>query len=447
MEWCGRWQQVILNTWFRQHPRHLYTWRSPGDRHRNQIDYVTINSRFRNAVRKARTFPGADCGGNCDHVPVVATVKLKLKKIKKARKRMKKNWRSLKNDERKRDEFEVELRNRYSILEEENGDGEPSIETDWRRLSDALTITAQNIIPNEQRRGRRRWMTEEILEKMEERRRFKTVNQEIYRQLDREIKRECKITKERWLNEKCLQAEELDGRDTREMYNIIREITGKKRAYRGEIIKSRDGNLLTDIDEVVERWREYVLELFDDNRGDAPELRGEMEGPRILEGEVRQAVKDMKNDKAEGGDGVVAEMVEAAGEFGIKKLTELANKIYDSGIIPEKMKENLFIAIPKKAGTVECKEHRTIALMSQMGKVILRVIGRRIKSRIMENIDERQYGFRKGKGTRNAIFILRMLIERAIEMQKDLYLCYIDFQKAFDTVKHEKMMEMLQDIG
>ena len=63
VEWCGRWQQVILNTWFRQHPRHLWTWRSPGDRYRNQIDYVTINKRFINAVRGVKTFPGADCGG------------------------------------------------------------------------------------------------------------------------------------------------------------------------------------------------------------------------------------------------------------------------------------------------------------------------------------------------------------------------------------------------
>ena len=64
VEWCGRWQQVIMNTWYRQHPRYLWTWRSPGDRYRNQIDYVTINKRFRNAVKKVNTYPGADCGGN-----------------------------------------------------------------------------------------------------------------------------------------------------------------------------------------------------------------------------------------------------------------------------------------------------------------------------------------------------------------------------------------------
>ena len=78
---CIRHNQVITNTWFKQHPKNLWTWKSPGDRVRNQIDYITINKRFRNAVTLARSYPGADC--HSDHVPVVATFKLKLKILKK----------------------------------------------------------------------------------------------------------------------------------------------------------------------------------------------------------------------------------------------------------------------------------------------------------------------------------------------------------------------------
>ena len=43
--------------------------------------------------------------------------------------------------------------------------------------------------------------------------------------------------------------------------------------------------------------------------------------------------------------------------------------------------------------------------------------------------------------------MLRTIIERFIEVQQDLYLCFIDFSKAFDTVKHEKLIQMLQDIN
>ena len=61
LDWCVRNEQVITNTWFKQHPRRLYTWTSPGDRTRNQIDYVTINQRFRNSVKSSEKYPGVDC--------------------------------------------------------------------------------------------------------------------------------------------------------------------------------------------------------------------------------------------------------------------------------------------------------------------------------------------------------------------------------------------------
>ena len=42
--WCDSKNMVIMNTWFKEHPRRLYTWKSPGDHSRNQIDYIAINS-------------------------------------------------------------------------------------------------------------------------------------------------------------------------------------------------------------------------------------------------------------------------------------------------------------------------------------------------------------------------------------------------------------------
>ena len=58
-----------------------------------------------------------------------------------------------------------------------------------------------------------------------------------------------------------------------------------------------------------------------------------------------------------------------------------------------------------------------------------------------------QYGFRKDKGTRNAILLLRMIMERAIEKQKNMYMCFIDLEKAFDTVKHGLLVDVLRRLG
>ena len=83
VQWCAAKEQVITNTWFQEHPRRLWTWRSPGGETKNQIDYITINQRFRNAVQHCKTYPGADCGS--DHLPVVCKLKIRLKKLKSKR--------------------------------------------------------------------------------------------------------------------------------------------------------------------------------------------------------------------------------------------------------------------------------------------------------------------------------------------------------------------------
>ena len=80
-----------MNTTSRHPPIYLYTWKSPGDRWRNQIDYITVNKRFRNSITQVKTNPGADCGVGCDHVPVVDVMRVKLKKTKKNR-RVRKDW-------------------------------------------------------------------------------------------------------------------------------------------------------------------------------------------------------------------------------------------------------------------------------------------------------------------------------------------------------------------
>ena len=444
VEWCESWEQVITNTWFRHHNRFLYTWKSPGDRVRNQIDYVTINSRFRNSVTQVKTRPGADCGGGCDHVPVVAQMRVKVKKVKKNR-RVRRDWNILKRNEEIKQQYTIEVSNRYERLTEEvEGEG---AEREWQVLRGALVGAAETIIPKEKRRRKKAWITDEILDMMEERRRVKSYSEARYRDLDRRIQSMCKTKKDEWLNARCKEIEDNEKRDSREMASQIRELSGKKGMARSTVIKDRNGDILTDRADVLERWRQYVEELYSDQRGDKPEFDTIDPGPPILRGEVERAVRGMKWRKAEGSDGVVVEMVEAAGDFAIGAITDLANTIYRTGQVPESMRESEFLVIPKKSGAVECSKHRTISIMSQVAKIVLKVLDERLKVKVEETVDKAQFGFRKGRGTRNATFMLRTIIERAVEKQKDLFMCFIDFEKAFDTVRHEIMIETLRRLG
>ncbi len=78
-EWCTTNNQVIMNTWFQLPKRRKYTWVHPSGKSRSQIDYITINDRFRNAVKRTQTYPGADCGS--DHILLAAKVAIKPKKL------------------------------------------------------------------------------------------------------------------------------------------------------------------------------------------------------------------------------------------------------------------------------------------------------------------------------------------------------------------------------
>ena len=81
IEFCQENALVIAKTLFQQHKRRLYIWTSPDGQHWNQIDYILCSQRWRSSIQSAETRPGADCGS--DHELLIATFRLKLKKLGK----------------------------------------------------------------------------------------------------------------------------------------------------------------------------------------------------------------------------------------------------------------------------------------------------------------------------------------------------------------------------
>ena len=117
--------------------------------------------------------------------------------------------------------------------------------------------------------------------------------------------------------------------------------------------------------------------------------------------------------------------------------------IHNKGSFQNELNKSIFITLPKVNGTINCENHRTISLMSHVTKLVLRIVINRIR-RTLDEIVPVQYGFMPDKGTGNAIFVLRRLVERSVEKQRDVYTFFIDYSKAFDTVKHESLVELLQ---
>ena len=250
------------------------------------------------------------------------------------------------------------------------------------------------------------------------------------------------------LTEQCLVIEQLDAaHKSNLMHSRIKLVTGRKLGNNTTTcIEDKNGDIIMEKDDILSRWSEYIGELYnDDNRGDMPDIAAEVESP-ITRREVEHALRGMPDKKSPGPDGITTEMLVAAGEIGILELTELSNMIHNQGSFPNELNKSIFITLPKVNGTIKCEKHRTISLMSHVTKLVLRIVINKIRGRTLDEIAPVQYGFMPDKGTGNAIFVLRRLVERSVEKQRNVYTCFIDYSKAFDNVNHESLVELLQSL-
>ena len=88
-------------------------------------------------------------------------------------------------------------------------------------------------------------------------------------------------------------------------------------------------------------------------------------------------------------------------------------------------------------GTIKCEKYRTISLMSHVTKLVLRIVINRIRGRTLDVIAPVQYGFMPDKGTGNAIFVLRRLVERSVEKKRDVHESLVELLQSLDVNKSE----------
>ena len=128
-------------------------------------------------------------------------------------------------------------------------------------------------------------------------------------------------------------------------------------------------------------------------------------------------------------------------------MTNLINTIYETGQWPKDFTEVTMIALKNKTQTTTCSDHRTISLISHTAMIIAKLLRRRIERKIEDVHGEDQFGFRRGKGTMDAIGMMRIIAERTLEIDEKLCICFIDWQKAFYRVNWTKLMQILKISG
>ena len=99
----------------------------------------------------------------------------------------------------------------------------------------------------------------------------------------------------------------------------------------------------------------------------------------------------------------------------------------------------VFISILKKGNSKKCSNYHTVALISHPSKVMLKILQARLQQYMNHELSDVQAGFRKGRGTRHQIANICWIIRKAKEFQKNIYFRFIDYDKAFDWVDHNKL--------
>jgi len=456
VDFCKRMKLIATNTWYRHEKRRRYTWKKPGDTGRYQLDYILVKQRYRNSVKNARAYPGADVYS--DHNLVMAKIETRLKKI--VRINRKKKW-CMKDLENKKGQFQRAVEKEIKRVNDYEVGG---VDKEWCKLKEAITTGAKEVYGFQNTSAAKKpWITSEMLSKMDERRTWKNVETEHgrkeYSRLNNELRRTTDKAKDQWWNDKCDELEEYDKRGRSDLlYQEVNKLTKARKKAGAKIaaINDKDGKLKTEMNEVKERWKEYIEELYDKDgkpvEGDFEleeenMIESDQKGPDILKEEISEAIKGMKNGKAAGIDDIPAEFLKMLEGEPLQMLVDLCMEVYVTGIWPEDFTKSVMIPIPKKANAMDCANYRTISLIPHASKILLKILTNRIQSKADMMLGKTQFGFRKGCGTREAIGVMRTICERSLEHGNEIFICFVDFEKAFDRIDWVKMIEILKKIG
>ena len=440
---------AVVNTYYKKKEEHRITYKSGG--RRTQVDYILCRRRDVKEVVDCKVVVGESVA--TQHRMVLCKLVLQgaqKKRIVAMEPRVR--WWKL-NEVPCREQFNEEVRKGLQGAEE--------FPEDWESTAKLLRESGEKVLgmtSGKRKNGKETWWWNmEVQDSIKEKREAKKVWD--MRQ-DEESKKQYKETRKK--ASKAVQTAKQEV--YRELYERLETREGEKELYRlakqreragrdiqqVRVIKDAEGKVLTGEGEICERWKEYFERLMnEENERVRRTVEAEMvteEVEEIKEQEVWAALRKMKGGKAVGPDNLPVEVWKTLGDTGVKFLTRLFNQLLEGKRMPDEWRTSTLVPIFKNKGDIQCcGNYRGIKLMSHTMKLWERVVERRLRAVV--EICEQQYGFMPGKSTADAIFALRMLMEKYREGQSELHCVFVDLEKAYDRVPREEMWYCLTESG
>ncbi len=219
---------------------------------------------------------------------------------------------------------------------------------------------------------------------------------------------------------------------------------------------SQSGDLIFDVDEQVKDWWTYFVDLS--NPSDASPgmdiryliLLEELSkaGPvhSFTTNEIAYAIMELNTGKAADEFGIIAEQLKILRECISQILTRLLNAIAEAKYVPQCFKSGIMNPVPKKGKDNKIKGNsRGISITSLIGKVLETCLKNRRNPLQRVAQSDLQFGFTESLAPTLASILLYESIVVAEEDNRQLYVCTLDARKAFDVVRHEKLLTKLHD--
>ncbi|KAK3553051.1 hypothetical protein QTP86_031188 [Hemibagrus guttatus] len=448
VDFAKRMDMGVVNTYFQKREEHRVTYKSGG--RRTQVDYILCRRGNLKEISDCKVVVGESVARQ--HRMVVCRMTLMVCKKKRSKIEKKTKWWKLKKEECC-EEFRQKLRQALG--------GQVVLPDDWETTAEVIRETGRKVLGVSS--GRRKedketwWWNEEVQDSIQRKRLAKKKwdmdrteeNRQEYKELQRRVKREVSKVKQKAYDELYTRLDTREGEKDLHRLARQRDRDGKD-VQQVRVIKDRDGRVLTSEESVQRRWKEYFEELMNEENEREKRVEGvnsvEQKVDKIRKDEVRKALKRMKSGKAVGPDDIPVEVWKCLGEAAVEFLASLFNRVLESERMPEEWRRSVLVPIFKNKGDVQsCSNYRGIKLMSHTMKVWERVVEARLRNVV--EICEQQYGFMPRKSTTDAIFALRILMEKYRDGQRELHCVFVDLEKAYDRVPREELWYCMRKSG
>ena len=165
--------------------------------------------------------------------------------------------------------------------------------------------------------------------------------------------------------------------------------------------------------------------------------------------EVASIIKAMKNKKSCGRDGISSEILKCCSPIIERHLAIAFNKCIDEGVFPDIFKIAKVVPLFKKGDKKDPANYRPISLLSSLSKVFEKILHNRMIRFTEKNdlICPMQYGFRNNMSCVDAIAVITEFVRTEIDKKAQGQACFIDLQKAFDTLDHHILLKTLEHYG